>query len=376
MSTTVCLAANTLDHPEIGGHVWVHLNWAMGLRSLGCRVIWLEPVRPGTDPETLRKCVANLKQRLAPYGFEDSLILLPLPGQAVPEDLLVTCVQIDEASQSDLLLDLCYDLPTELLKYFHRTVMLDIDPGELQVWISKREINLAPHTVYFTIGETVGRPGALFPDCGINWNYTPPCVALDWWPPRWTPDLSMFTTLAHWYDGDMADLQGGYYDDRKRSEFLSYLELPRRVGSQFELAVDMSPDDEDQVLFWRHGWRIRESPVVTSTPWDYQRYIQHSRGEFSCAKPHCIRLQNAWISDRSLCYLASGKPVIVQHTGRSRFLPDAAGLFRFRDIDEASRHVSTVLDDYEHQCRLARALAEEYFDAKKVVKSLLERALA
>ena len=89
-----------------------------------------------------------------------------------------------------------------------------------------------------------------------------------------------------------------------------------------------------------------------------------------------MRLQNAWISDRTLCYLASGKPEVVQHTGPSRFLPEDAGLFRFRDQPQALRYLERVVEDYDHQCRLARQLAEEYFDARKVVARVLDRALA
>ena len=115
---------------------------------------------------------------------------------------------------------------------------------------------------------------------------------------------------------------------------------------------------------------------MACTPVEYQRYIQESRGEFSCVKPSCLRLQNAWISDRTLCYLASGKPAVVEHTGQSRFLPDASGLFRFRSLEEAARSLELVASDYESQCQLARQLAEEYFDATKVVGHVLERALA
>jgi hypothetical protein len=126
----------------------------------------------------------------------------------------------------------------------------------------------------------------------------------------------------------------------------------------------------------RRGWSVVDAHMVASTPWDYQSYIQDSFGEFSCAKPACLRLENAWIGDRTLCYLASGKPAVVQHTGPSRFLPDSAGLFRLRELKEAAKCVERVLVDYEHQCKLARNLAEEYFDARKVVANLLERALS
>jgi hypothetical protein len=134
--------------------------------------------------------------------------------------------------------------------------------------------------------------------------------------------------------------------------------------------------DPERSQLEANGWRVRDAHEVGATPWDYRRYIQQSLGEFSCAKPSCVRLQNAWISDRTLCYLASGKPAVVQHTGPSRFLPDAAGLFRFRGVEDAARCLENVMADYERQCRLARALAEEFFDARNVVKSVMERALA
>src|SRR5262249_31316363 len=155
------------------------------------------------------------------------------------------------------------------------------------------------------------------------------------------------------------------YPNAKRDGFWPYLDLPQRTTQTLELALDLVPQDEDQVTLWDRGWRVRESAVVASTPGEYQRYVQDSRGELSCAKPSCLRLENAWISDRTLCYLASGKPAVVEHTGPSRFLPDAAGLFRFRDPEEAARHLETAAADYERQCRLARTLAEEYFDARK-----------
>jgi len=123
------------------------------------------------------------------------------------------------------------------------------------------------------------------------------------------------------------------------------------------------------------GWKLREAWDVSATPEQYRAYIQGSRGEFSCVKPYCIQFANAWISDRTLCYLASGKPAVVQHTGASRFLPDAEGLFRFRSMDEAVQALAAVEADYERHCRSARSLAEQYFDGRSVVARVLERAL-
>ncbi|HET6313463.1 MAG TPA: hypothetical protein VFH60_06480, partial [Chloroflexia bacterium] len=161
----------------------------------------------------------------------------------------------------------------------------------------------------------------------------------------------------------------------KRDGFLPFLGLPCRTAQPLELALYLEGDQTERRALEARGWRVRESVEVAATPCDYQGYIQASRGEFSCVKPSCVRMQNAWISDRTLCYLASGKPAVVQHTGTSRFLPDAAGLFRFSDLGEAARCLDAVASDYERHGRLARALAEEHFDARKVVGSVLERAL-
>jgi hypothetical protein len=231
------------------------------------------------------------------------------------------------------------------------------------------------YDVYFTIGETVGQPGALFPDCGLRWHYTPPPVFLPAWPPSRADSTAPYTTVTHW-GGKGVEFQGRTYNNGKRDGFLPFLDLPRHTTKPLELAVQLKGYDNERVLLQEKGWRVRDAHAVASTPWDYQRYIQESFGEFSCAKPSCIRLQNAWISDRTLCYLASGKPAVAQHTGPSRFLPDAAGLFRFRNLQEAVCCLETVASDYERQCGLARALAEECFDAQKVIGRVLERALA
>lgn len=172
--------------------------------------------------------------------------------------------------------------------------------------------------------------------------------------------------------------------NEKRTGFLPYLGVPRRTDQPLELTMPLRRDEgtgvpsfmmQEQAMLREQGWRVQDSWAVAGTPWDYQRYIQRSRGEFSCVKPSCVNLQNAWISDRTLCYLASGKPAVVQHTGPSRILPDDSGLWRFRTPDEAVACLEGVAADYDQQCRAARDLVEEYFDAGKVAGRLLERAL-
>ena len=139
--------------------------------------------------------------------------------------------------------------------------------------------------------------------------------------------------------------------------------------------IDYQGDAVDKATLEQHGWIVKLASDVAATPDNYRSYIQNSRGEFSCVKPSCIKFQNAWVSDRSLCYLASGKPVIVQHTGRSDFLPEAEGMFRFTTVDDAVAAIDMMNSDYDAHCSAARALAETYFDAEKELASLLNIAI-
>jgi hypothetical protein len=370
----VWLLARTLHAPSAGGHYWAYLNWALGLQALGCRVVWLEVAPEMKQVEKLRARVRDLRTRLRSLGLEH-LAVVSRGRDPLPADVTRGCLTLDAAEQADLLIDAAYG-PAEVVGRFRRSALLDIDPGLLQHWVKLGGIELPPHDVYFTIGETVGRPGSGIPDCGLRWQHIPPCVALDWWPVREAPADAPFTTVTSWiqYDYWVDDESGGYAND-KRSGFLPFLDVPARTSQSLELSLMLGGADEERTALESRGWRVRDAEQTAGTPRDYQRYIQGSRGEFSCAKPSCVRFRNAWVSDRTLCYLASGKPAVVQHTGPSALLPDADGLFRFSTPDQAVRHLETIAADYAHHSARARALAEEHFDARKVASQLFEQAL-
>ncbi len=376
MSIKVCLGAATLDYPDGGGHLWAYLNWALGLRALGCQVIWMEMVSPDRPARAIQERLENLKHRLGPYGLAAHITLCSSNHRPLSRDSIQGCPETAAAYDADLLLNMAYGIPPHVVSHFRKSALLDIDPGLTQIWISEGQMSVARHHIYFTIGETIGHPGASFPDCGLRWHYTPPAVCLSAWPAKGAEPSAPYTTVTNWW-GEWVQFQGQVYSNGKRDGFLPFLELPKRTSQPLELAICLGLEDEpERAMLLERGWRVHDANTVTSTPWDYQRYIQNSFGEFSCAKPSYVRLHSAWISDRTLCYLASGKPAVVQHTGQSRFLPDRAGLFRFRDLEDAVRWLNGLADDYERQCKLARALAEEYFDARKVIGRMLERALA
>lgn len=377
MSITVCIApVRTLEYPEGGGHLWEYLNWALGLRAIGCNVIWLESVAANSPLAEVQVNVSALKLRLERYDLANCLALYSSDETTPLDAAAMQCMDVDAAARADLLLEFRYDTPSHIVKRFRRSALLDIDPGLSQAWINKGRINLTPHDVYFTTGETVGRPGTQIPDLGLNWIYTSPCVALDWWPVREATADAPFTTVAHWYAGGWLEDDAHAHLDDKRSGFLPFLDMPELIDHPFQLALDLLPEDEQRIALEGRGWSVVDAHSVAATPWNYQRYIQDSCGEFSCAKPACLKLENAWLSNRTLCYLASGKPAVVQHTGTSRFLPDDSGLFRFRSLQEATRCVKQIVADYESQCKFARSLAQDYFDATQVTGVLLEKALS
>jgi hypothetical protein len=363
--TKVCLSVDTIGYPEGGGYFWCYLNWALGLRALGCEVVWLE----GLGGRPLQPSVASLRARLDPYALGGSLALWAWDGLSVPAG--DSHVDLEAATDADLLINFRYDLPGEVVRRFRRSALVDDDPGLLQTWLRVGEIDIAKHSVYVTTGENIG---PLDPD--RDWIPAAPCVALDWWQPAGHAEVAAFTTISHWQGEEWFNDGDILFRNDKRSGFLPFLDLPARTRQPLELALLLADDEgHERVDLEARGWRIRNSHDVARTPWDYQRYVQGSLGEFSCAKPSTIFLGNAWISDRTVCYLASAKPAVVQYTGPSTILPDAEGLWRFRTPDEAVQCLDAIGADYEHQCLLARELAEEHFDARKVLSRLLERAL-
>jgi hypothetical protein len=373
----ICIGTNRHRLLKGGGSLWVSLNWALGLKALGCEVVWLEQAAPDSPPEQLAADMAGLKQRLAPYGLADSVAVCASGDASLGAEVTKSCLDVEATTDADLLINLGGKIEPATVARFRRSALVDIDPGLMQLWISESGQPIAPHDAYFSIGETVGTSDAMFPDCGVEWQFTPVPIHVPEWPLSSADQTAPYTTVTSWW-GWWEDFHGEVFNNEKRTTFMDYLALPGRSPSELELALALweHRDHEDVRLLEANGWRVKHAFDVSATPDSYRSYIRGSRGEFSCAKPSCMRLQNAWISDRSLCYMAMGKPAIVQHTGPSHILPDAKGLFRFRNMEEAVRALEMSESDYDHHGREARALVQEHFEATKVVTRILERALA
>ena len=387
MTTVVISPFRTTKFLDRAGNFWVYLQYALGLQAIGCDVLWLErleqpgPGWEGIDASPLEQAEL-LHRTLSRFGIANRPILYMTDsesGEGFEADFL--CITERKAEQilrsADLLLNFHQRIHPELLARAKRTALVDIDPGLLQYWISSGLLDIPEHDLYFTIGETVGTPAARFPDCGIDWVHIRPPVFLEEWPLRPPADpAAPFTTVSSWH-GDEYILEGnGYWDNNKRVEWMRFVEVPKMTDQPLEIATFFGTKDAtDSLLLETNGWRVRHTVDVAGTPADYRSYVQSSRGEFSCAKPSCMRFQNAWVSDRTLCYLASGRPAIVQDTGASAYLPSGEGLHRFSNPEEAAAAIAAVNADYERNSRAARAIAETYFDATEVARFIVETAL-
>jgi hypothetical protein len=391
VTTVVISPFRTVQFLEGGGHFWVYMQYVQGLRQAGCEVYWFECVPPSDrDPDPRRRQatprIGAWLQQMERYGLDGKTILCAeVDVKRGPETQCDYLVGSRSAAQelfkrADLLLNFHYAMDPKLLAQFQRTALVDIDPGLLQMWMSSGQLSVSRHDLYFTTGETVGTPLALFPDCGLQWSHIRPPVCLDLWPYTYDPGCEAFTTVTNWWGRYETETVAGrqvLYDNNKRVAYLAFGELPSRTSQPLELAVYWAATDiEDQQTMERHGWRLRPSVEVSKTPEMYRSYIQRSRGEISCVKPSCVKLQNGWISDRSLCYLASGKPVVMQNTGPNPYLPFGEGIFRFSTVDDAAEALATVNADYQKHCRSAREIAETYFDARRIADKILNVALA
>lgn len=381
----VCLATtHLLWNQGLGGHAWVFLNWALGLQAAGAEVTLYEKMRWEDDPARLLNHLRCFKERMANLGLQISVTLLETSEQAeklagLRKELQEFTTPLEQViAESDLFLNFKYAVPQTVVDRFSRSALVDIDPGLLQTWISAGTVQPAVHDMNFSIGETVGQPDSRFPDCGMQWFFSPPPVHLPSWPVTSSDSGSRFTTVTNWW-GEYELIDGKSVNNEKRTNFLAYIDLPSYTRAPLELAIYHEPgDSSDMPRLEERGWYTRPAYEVSASAEDYRSYVQESRGEFSCAKQSCMEFANAWISDRTICYLASGKPAVVQNTGKSRFLPDAEGLFRFDSLAEASEHLNRLSDEdeYLNQCTAARDLVETHFDAAQLLRSLLDVAMA
>jgi hypothetical protein len=381
MSHSLVIAGALAQKPKIAGHTWVLLQYLLGFQRLGCKTLFVDYLQPSICVDEARlhcppQGSVNLRYVLdvvRSFGLEDDYVLLGPEGESVIG--MSRSQLLGRVRQSAFLLNIMgYLRDEEVLGLAARRVFLDIDPGFSQFW---NELGLyhafAGYDAYVTIGLNIGHPDCTVPTCGLDWIVTPQPVVLEWWPRTDLPGES-FTTIASWRGAyGPVGVHGKTYGLRVH-QFRRFVDLPGLTGRPFELALAIHPSEtRDLELLSGKGWALVDPQVVAGDPLSYRNYIGSSRAEFSVAKDMYVQSRGGWISDRSLCYLASGKPVLAQETGFSRHYPTGEGLLTFSTLEEAVAGVEEINRRPDQHARAARDLAEEYFDSDKVLRRLLQK---
>ena len=383
MDTLVVSGAIANRHLNAGG-VWVRLSWVLGLRRLGFDVWFVEQIDEATcvdaagapAPFAQSENRRYFEQVVERFGLEGRASLLYEGGResaGVPLEELLPVAQ-----EARLLVNVSGHLDLEpLMSRLRRKAYVDLDPGFTQFWHADGTggSRLEGHDVYFTVGENIGRPDCPIPTCGLDWKAVRAPAVLEEWPVAGAGDTDRFTTIGAWR-GPFGPVHfDGHTYSLKVHEFRKVIELPRRAPQRFEIALDIHPGDErDREALETNGWRLVDPRTTVPGPLEFREYVQGSGAEFSVAQGIYVETNSGWFSDRTVRYLTSGRPVLVQDTGFSANLPVGEGLLAFTDLDEAVKGAERIARDYEGHRQAARAVAEGHFDSDTVLSRFLEEA--
>ncbi len=369
-----------MGRTPFAGVAWQVLHYLEGFRRAGCDVFYVEDTGSWPyDPEqntitdnpayTVRYVAALMEWVGLPNGWSyagPDGTTYGLPGPEVAR-LLASADALVNLTGATVLRDEHMVVPVRLY--------VETDPVLPQIEVALgREFTidlLAAHTHHVTFGENVGRADCPVPVGPFAYRPTRQPVVVDWWTPDSRSRGRRFTTVATWrQSGRDVVWRGDTYTWSKHHEFNKVIDLPKRTSEPLELALACD-DAETLATLRRNGWTVVDALQVSRDLDRYRSYILGSRGEFTVAKDQNVRLRSGWFSDRSACYLAAGKPVVTQDTGFGDVIPTGEGLFAFSTVDEAGAALDAIAADYARHAAAARALAEEYFDAQRVVGRLL-----
>ncbi len=360
--------------PGQGGAAWAVLQYVLGLQRLGHEVLFVEQIDvPADAPLEQSQAASYFREVARDFGLEQSSALL-VSGSRETVGLPYSSL-VEWAASADVVLNISGFLTDEsLLGPAPVRTYLDLDPAFTQLWQNQGiDMRFGGHTHFVTVGQAIGTPTCDVPLAGVEWIPTLPPLVLERWPQAREVSRDALTTIANWRGYGSVEHDGVHYGQKAHSLRL-FMNLPQHTPERFVLALAIHPDErKDLELLERGGWELVGADTEAGTPQQYQSFIQGSKAEFGISKSGYVLSRCGWFSDRSACYLASGRPVIAQETGFSRFLPAGEGLFAFSKGEDVLEAIERIRGDYEGQARAARELAERELDSDRVLTRLLER---
>jgi hypothetical protein len=380
VNADVAIVVGAIGRANVGGKAWVYLNYLLGLRDLGFDVVYLEDAGheswvydwPSGEFVTDVDYPARfVEASLRGAGFDGRWAY-----RAGDETRGATLDEIREWCRSARLLIVHGDpIPVWRPEYdtVRRRAYVDLDPGFTQWRLAKRDGTLVPTVdkchVVFTIGQHVGASNCPIPTVDREWIHTLPPVHTAYWSERPSPADAPFTAVMDWRGFRDIEFEGAVYGQKDR-EFPQFRSLPSLTNQPLLLAISGKSPDE----LTSGGWGATEGWKASRTAEDYESFIRSSRAEFGIAKHGYVKSRGGWFSDRTVCYLASGRPVLLQDTGLSGCLPIGAGILTFSDLATAVQGIEAINGNYDMHARAARKVAEDVFDARLVLTRFLQDA--
>jgi hypothetical protein len=355
--------------PGHGGATWAVLQYVLGLRQLGWDTWLVEPVEELTARR--RKYFDGVVAR---FGIAGRSALVRSGSTETHGASHATLRRA--AAGADVLLNVSGMLTdVDLLEPIASRVYLDLDPGFNQLWHESGDADLRfdGHTRFATVGLLVGGRRCAVPTLGLEWVPTLPPVVLAEWAQVALPAQPSFTTVGNWRSYGSIRRDGVTYGQKAHS-FRELLELPRAAGGRFEVALGIHPGDHrDREALERNGWHVVDPRRAVGSPDHYARFIGRSTAELGVAKSGYVVSRCGFFSERSACYLASGRPVVAQDTGFAEVLPTGDGLFSFAGVEDATTAIDAIRASPSRHSGAARDLAAAYFDSDRVLSLLLDR---
>lgn len=374
---SLILVGSYMVRYPLGGNLCWGLQWIYGLQQLGHEVYLVEKGwgwdcfdpetnTSGNDPGTGLRRVSELFER---FELRHPPVFVDTTGQHYG----VSKTQLTELfRQADLFIDLgSFGTLHDLAVLARRRVFMDLEPAYNQMCFALDQAagkELPPYDAYYTNGYLIPDRHPQVPDCGVTWKTFINPIAPEMFPYVEPPYGAAFTTVMNWTAHQHIEYGGNKYG-QKDSEFPKFMGLPRRVGAPMEVAVAGQQVPRDELT--SQGWRIRSAHEVTATFDTYCGYIRGSCGEFSVAKNVFVATRSGWFSDRSNCYLASGRPVVLQDTGFGEYLPCGEGLFAVRDEDAACAAIEAILSDPQRHSRRALEIANDCLSVHVLLRRFL-----
>ena len=368
----------------LGGNAWPYLQYVLGLSRMGHDVYYVE--ESGESPYCCYDAETGESNSDPSYGLRFTSAVFDSVGlgwnwayyDAHRDAWHGPCAAkiLDVCASADLLLRLpaIADSLRPWLAQIPVRALIDTDPAFTQLRHLREPAAMSDaerYNAWFSFGENISRGTAKVPDDGLPWKATRQPVVLDAWEVTPGPPEARFTSVLKWESYRDGDYQGVHYG-MKAESFGPYMDLPRSVNVTLEMAVggDTTPKAELK----RNGWILQNPLDVTRDMWTYQDYIRGSSAEFGIAKSGYVVSRSGWFSERSANYMASGRPVVAQDTGFNDWLETGSGVIEFGSPQQAIAAIEEIQDRYSFHCRAARELASEYFDASKVLATLIDSA--